>query len=412
MKKLLVISIWFFPLIDARNLVDNASDAAFAIDDGLNITAWSRGAQNLLGYAPSEAIGRHCSEIIQAVLPGGGSLCVPGCDGIRCFRREQPFAAAACRARHKDGGWVAMSIGSVVMPNHARSSHGDSAVAVIFLRQGEEKQAGPPPEPALRISVLGRFGVAARGRRLAVENWERKQALTLLKYLVAQLGHPVHREALIEYLWPDVDEGQGRERLKVTVYFLRRQLRAAGLPGDVVQTAGKTYVLDDETVWVDAEAFQRLVAEGSRLQREQRWVEALNVYEEAQHLYRGDYMAEDLYVDWCAAERERLREIYLEVLAGMVDCHAERGHYAEAVQVCRTALVRDPCRESFHRALMEHLVHLGRADWALAQYHSCRRILDRELGVEPMPETRRLHRRILEEDAPAPIEKRAAHPGE
>ena len=163
---------------------------------------------------------------------------------------------------------------------------------------------------------------------------------------------------------------------------------------------------------MDAEAFQRLVAEGSALQREQRWDEALNLYEEAQHLYRGDYMEEDIYVDWCAAERERLREIYLEALAGMVDCHAERGHYAEAVQVCRTALVRDPCRESFHRALMEHLVQLGRADWALAQYHSCRRILARELGVEPMLETQRLHRQILEGNGGASIEKCATRRSE
>ena len=399
-------------MIDAHNMVDHASDAAFAIDDGLNITAWNRGAQRLLGYAPSEVIDRHCSEIIRAVLPGGEPLCAPSCDGIQCFRRQQPFAVSACRARHKDGGWVVMSIASVVMPKGARDSHGDAAIAVIFLRQGEDKQGGSPPERALRISVLGRFGVTANGHRLAVGNWERKQSLTLLKYLVAHLGHPVHREALIDYLWPDVDEGQGRERLKVTVYFLRRQFRAAGLPDDVVQTAGKTYVLDDETVWVDAEAFQRLAAEGATLQREQRWNEALDLYEEAQHLYRGDYMEEDIYVDWCAAERERLREIYLEVLAGMVDCHAEHGRHAEAVQVCRTALVRDPCRESFHRTLMEHLVRLGRADWAVAQYHSCRRILARELDVEPMPETQRLHRQILEGDGGASIEKRAARRGE
>jgi DNA-binding SARP family transcriptional activator len=305
-----------------------------------------------------------------------------------------------------------MSIASVVMPKHARHSDSDKTVAVIFLRAGEEKQGRPPPERTLQIFVFGRFGLAAKGNRLAVENWERKQALTLLKYLVAHLGRPIHREALAEYLWPDVDEGHGWERLKVTVYFLRRQLRAAGLPDDVVQTAGKTYVLNDETVWVDAQDFQRLFAEGSTLQREQRWDEAIHLYEGAQHLYRGDYMEEDIYLDWCAAERERLREIYLEVLAGMVDCHAERGHYAEAVQVCRTALVRDPCRESFHRALMKHLVHLGRADWALAQYHSCQRILARELSVEPMPETQRLHRQILEGDGGAVIEKRTARHGE
>ncbi len=53
-----------------------------------------------------------------------------------------------------------------------------------------------------------------------------------------------------------------------------------------------------------------------------------------------------------------------------------------------------------------------RADWALAQYQSCRRILARELGVEPMPETRRLHRQILEGDGAALTAKRAARRGE
>ncbi len=70
-EKLRAISIWVLPMIDAHNMVDYASDAAFAIDDGLNITAWNRGAQQLLGYAPGEVIGQQCCDVLQAVLPGG-----------------------------------------------------------------------------------------------------------------------------------------------------------------------------------------------------------------------------------------------------------------------------------------------------------------------------------------------------
>jgi DNA-binding SARP family transcriptional activator len=116
-------------------------------------------------------------------------------------------------------------------------------------------------------------------------------------------------------------------------------------------------------------------------------------------------MEEDIYADWCAAQRERLREIGLEMLAGMAECHAERHRYAEAAQVCRTALVRDPSREGFHRALMSYLIHLGHTDAALAQYHRCEKVLARELGVEPMPETQRLYRQILERRAAAAAEK-------
>ncbi len=390
-------------MIDAVDLADLASDAAFAVDGGLEIVAWNDAAQRLLGYAPGEVIGHHCSDVLQAVLPEGQPLCVPSCEGMRCFQRHRPFAASSCIARHKDGSWVPMSLASVVMPKPARQPDPGSVVAVVLLRGDDAKHDRPSSDGTLQVFTLGRFALATGGHGLAVEKWQRKQALSLLKYLVAHLGRAVHREALIEYLWPEVEESHGWERLKVTVCFLRRQLRAAGMGEDVVATAGKAYVLRRETVWLDSEIFESLVAEGRARQRRQCWDEALRCYEEARRLYRGDHMEEDIYDDTFAVQRERLLEICLEMLAGMADCHAACGRYAEAVQVCRNALVHDPCRESIHRGLLSHLVRLGHADAAVAQYHQCERVLARELDVEPMSETRRLYRRILEQDAAAPV---------
>jgi DNA-binding SARP family transcriptional activator len=79
----------------------------------------------------------------------------------------------------------------------------------------------------------------------------------------------------------------------------------------------------------------------------------------------------------------------------MAECHAALSHYAEAAQVCRTALMCDPCRESFQRALLEYFVRLGRVDWAEAQFRYWRKILKEELGTEPMPETLRLYRELV-----------------
>ncbi len=82
------------------------------------------------------------------------------------------------------------------------------------------------------------------------------------------------------------------------------------------------------------------------------------------------------------------------MLASMSECHSQYGEYVEAVQVFRKALVKDPCRESFHWALMKYLVRLGRPDCAATQFRHCQQVLYRELGVEPMPETQRLYRQI------------------
>jgi len=383
-------------MMDARYIVDYASDAAFAIDGEQRIVAWNYGARRLLEYTRREVLGRHCWEVLKAVCPGGESLCVPGCEGARSFQHSRAFSAPRCQARHRDGTWIPVNFESIVMPKRARSLDTGSAVAVVFLRGENEKSHRPPLGRKLQIFALGRFCLSAGGRGLAVEKWERKQALTLLKWLVANLGRPVHRETLMEFFWPEIDEERAWKRLKVTVHYLRRQLRAAGIPEDTVETAGQTYALRRDAVWLDLVVFERRTAEGAALQREQRWDKALHRFEEAKRLYRGDYMEEDIYADWCSAERERLFEIYLEMLTGMAECHARAGHFAEAVQVCRAALVRDPGRESFHRTLMEYLVRLGRADWAMAQYHRCRRFLADELGVEPMRETLRLYRQILE----------------
>ena len=376
-------------------MIEFASDAAFAIDDRHQVAAWNRGAEQLLGYAPIEVIGRRCAEVLQSVLPGGESLCTTDCVLFRNFRGCHPCGVPSCRVRRKNGEWVTVGYSSLVMPGQTQGLQSGAIVAVVFLREKEEQHVRALPHGVLQIFALGKFGLVAGGRRVAVEKWKRRQAVTLLKYLVTQLDRPVHRERILDCLWPDVDERLGWGRLKVTMYYLRGQLRAAGAVEEAVLTVGDAYLLRRDAVWVDAENFERLVGEGRTLQSNGRGDEALRCYDEAQFLYRGDYLEQDAFADWCAEERERLREIHMEMLTRKAECHAQRREYMEAVQVCRKALVHDPCRESFHRALMQYLARLGRPDWAIAQFRHCHAVLAKEFGVEPMPETRRLYQDIL-----------------
>jgi len=390
--------------VSVLQLVDGASDAAFAIDDHHQVVAWNSAAEQLLGYPSSEVIGQRCGEILQSVLPGGEPLCVPDCELFRCFRSCQPSGVPSCRVRRKDGNWVTVGYSSLVMPGQVQESANGAIVAVVFLREIEEQHVQIPQRGLLQIFTMGKFGLVANGRGIVVDKWKRRQAVTLLKILVTHLDRPVHRERILDCLWPDVDEERGWGRLKVTMYYLRTQLRASGVGEDAVQTVGNAYLLRRDAVWVDAENFEKLVTEGRTLESKGRCDDALHCYDKAQSLYRGDYLEQEVYADWCAEERERLSEIYMEMLTRKAECHAQRSEFVEAAQVCRKALVHDPCRESFHCSLMQYLVHLGRADWAIAQYRNCQNVLAREFGVEPMPETQRLHQKILAQQiSPAPL---------
>lgn len=390
--------------VTVLQLVDGASDAAFAIDDHHQVVVWNKAAEQLLGYSAGEVIGQRCGEILQSVLPGGEPLCLPDCEMFRCFRRCQPSGVPECRVRRKDGNWVIVGYSSLVMPGQVQESANGAIVAVVFLHEIEEQHVQIPQRGLLQIFTLGKFGLVANSRGIVVDKWKRRQAVTLLKILATHLDRPVHRERILDCLWPDVDEERGWGRLKVTMYYLRTQLRASGVGEDAVQTVGNAYLLRRDAVWVDAENFEKLVTEGRTLESKGRCDDALHCYDEAQSLYRGDYLEQEVFADWCAEERERLSEIYMEMLTRKAGCHAQRGEFVEAAQVCRKALVHDPCRESFHCSLMQYLVHLGRADWAIAQYRNCQNVLAREFGVEPMPETQRLHQKILAQQiSPAPL---------
>jgi len=379
----------------ASDLAEFASDAAFAIDIDARIVAWNAPAQRLLGYAPSDAIGRYCGDLLHATLSGGEPLCHPDCDVIRCFRDCRSYGVPNCRLRHRDGEWIPASIASVAMSERARRLSGDNIMAVIFI-QDVAAASTVLQHHTLQLFTLGGFGIVMAGRSVDVAKWKRKQAVTLLKYLITQLDRPVHRERLLDCLWPGVDRRRGLGRLKVTMYYLRHELRANGMRDEVVKTIDHSYLLRRDAVWVDVDVFERLSTEGRALQDRAQWSDALDRFVGAQRLYRGDYLEEEAFSDWCAEERERLHEVYLEVLARTAECHTELGQNAEVAQTYRKALVFDPCRESFHYLLMEYLVKSGRPDLALAQYRHCQQVLAREFGAEPLPKTRRLYQQILD----------------
>lgn len=378
----------------ACELVRFASDAALAIDVNARIVAWNISAQKMLGHSSAEVTGLHCGDVLQACLPDGQPLCHSDCDVLQCFGECRPHGMSNCILRHSDGHWVPVNIASIPMSERARRLYADDVVSVFMIREAEVAKAVLRNHP-LQVFTLGGFSLSIDGRDLDVSQWRRKQSVVLLKYLLTQSSRAVYRERLLDFLWPDVDEKLARNRLKVTIYNLRRELREGGLRDVVLSTSGNAYRLDHNLVWVDADAFEQLAIEGHKLQEQAQWLEAIDCYGQARRLYRGDYLEEEVFANWCTGERQRLRELYLQVLSRTAECYAQLGQYSKAVNICRKALILDPCLENFHYMLMEYLAGSGYPDLALVQYRHCQKFLAREFDTSPLPRTRRLYQRIL-----------------
>lgn len=248
--------------------------------------------------------------------------------------------------------------------------------------------------PDLRAYCLGRFEVWV-GHTL-VTQWAGSKSKTLLKLLLVAYPAMVPASSLMSALWDGVDEELARQRLHTAISDLRRALRAAWPEvGGLIVSQNGSYGFDPRaTVWIDTLAFGRAQRAGLHYAQTGRHEEAEAAFREAVALYRGEFLAEDLYEDWPIEQRERLKSEYLTLLTRLGQWACDAGDYEASLSWGRLTLECDPCREDTHRLLMRSYSRLGQRAMALRQYRQCVDALRRELDAIPEPESEELYRRL------------------
>jgi DNA-binding SARP family transcriptional activator len=229
-----------------------------------------------------------------------------------------------------------------------------------------------------------------------------RKTRALLAYLAVHPGQSQPRDKLATLLWGESGRTQARTSLRQSLAALRKSLGAHATTA--LHVDAKAISLDPAVVEADVDRFERLVAEASPA-----------ALEEAVALYRGELLegfeeAAAPFEDWLLVERERLRERALEALARLLRHQADTGDLEAAIRTAQRLVAVDPLQEAAHRTLMRLYLGQGRRANALRQYQTCVGVLQRELGVEPEPETRDVYqtalqhraRQVLEPEPPVP----------
>jgi DNA-binding SARP family transcriptional activator/tetratricopeptide (TPR) repeat protein/ABC-type cobalamin/Fe3+-siderophores transport system ATPase subunit len=214
-----------------------------------------------------------------------------------------------------------------------------------------------------------------------------RKAQALLAYLALPPGTPHPRDKLASLLWGNTVETTARTSLRQTLYALRRCLREAD-PRPLAAD-GETVALDPNAVTVDVREFELRAAEATP-----------SALAEAAALYQGDFLEglavqEQPFEDWLLGHRERLREVALKSLVGLLAHQRAAGSTDSAVQTALRLLALDPLQEPVHRALMQLYAETGRRGSALRQYQRCVATLQQQLRTEPEAETKALYHEIL-----------------
>ena len=239
--------------------------------------------------------------------------------------------------------------------------------------------------------MLGPFRVAVDGREVEGRRFARRKPKLLVKLLALQPHQRLHREQLMELLWPDSGPEAAANNLHKAIHMARHALEPAlesGAGSRFIITENQQVVLRaPRGVWIDVDAFERQASRAARSAD-------VSEYEAALALYAGDLLIEDPYEDWAAPRREQLRALRQDLLAGLAHLHESRGSYHEAVERLKELLDGEPAHEEAHRRLMRLYATAGDRGQALRQYRQCAEALRRELGAEPDRETTELKQQI------------------
>jgi DNA-binding SARP family transcriptional activator len=208
----------------------------------------------------------------------------------------------------------------------------------------------------------------------------RRSASALVKLLALAPRRSLHRERVLDALWPDLSPEDASPRLHTAAHYARRTIgdrSAVVLRGDTVS------LLPDAAVEVDVERFLRLARAVA--------VGPADEVDTALATYGGPLLPDDLFESWKSVDRDRVHQAHLEVL--------------RAGRRWEDLLHSLPADEEAHLALMRAYADRGDRRGALRQFERLDRALRVELGVSPSAEAVALRTQLANaapEPAPAP----------
>ena len=256
----------------------------------------------------------------------------------------------------------------------------------------------------LNLSFLGPAQATWHGRTLPPLS---PISLVLLSYLSLEQERPQLRSHLASLLWPDQSQAAAYANLRQALARLRRSLSEAGIPADdLLVTTNQTVHLNAQVAQSDLFEFDELLRH-VQVHAHPNPIACSTCRDElraAVGLYRGEFLQSvalppsEALEDWVLLKRESAHQRVLDALDTLTRAAEQAGDFAAMQGDALQQLVLEPWREEAHAQLMRALALQGQRTAALAQYHACCDVLERELGIQPGSELRLLYERIQSGD--------------
>jgi DNA-binding SARP family transcriptional activator len=246
----------------------------------------------------------------------------------------------------------------------------------------------------LNIALLGGISFSANGTIIRSDLGSAGRLLAC--YLFEFAGRKHRRERLADLFWGDIEPDKARSALNTAIWRIRKilELGAKGsashlitMGDDVILEKSQSVQLDTHTLEIASRRILSGLQAGTLAEMDMQEISA------AVDGYVGPFL-DGFDGEWILQERERLHCLFVRSTFELMRAAAVQGHYEDALDYGRRILAIDPLRESVQRDVMLLLVLNGQRVEAIRAYQKLVTLLREELDIEPMPETKQLHREI------------------
>ncbi|MFI5040820.1 MAG: BTAD domain-containing putative transcriptional regulator, partial [Acidimicrobiales bacterium] len=259
-----------------------------------------------------------------------------------------------------------------------------SAEAALTGR-GAAEESGVP---STHVRCFGGLSVVRDGQALDLSS-VKPRARSLLRLLAIHPGRALHREAIIEALWPEHDLAAGTRSLQVAVSSLRQLLEPGvrrGCSGFVVRDGDGYLLALPPGSTSDVATFAEAMGAGRDHLRHGRPVDAVAAFTTVVDMYVGELLPEEGPAEWVVKERHRFQMDAADAAAALGEHQAAQGDLPAAIQTFERCLAIDAYRDGIWRRLVGLVDQSGDRAAALTarrRYHAMLRELDLMAVDEP-----------------------------
>jgi DNA-binding SARP family transcriptional activator len=249
----------------------------------------------------------------------------------------------------------------------------------------------------LTVHLLGAVEIFRDpARPFAPDAWVTRRARDILCFIASRRHRRASKDTIIDTFWGESDFGSVEKNFHPTISHIRKALNSnQPLKQNFLLYRDGDYQLNPEFSYrIDTEEFDRLVAEGDSARRSREQEAFVSAYEAAAALYRGEFM-QGSYDEWAEEQRSYYREQYLRILELLAQTAQKAEDWARSLSLAQGILREDPFREDVHCMVMRAHARQGNRVAVREQYEALRKLLRKELGVEPAAETQRVYRELL-----------------